>query len=86
MTITNQPYYSQARQLTRVLFTTIQQMKNMQEPWNYLDYSNNLADEITGSGNTFLTKTDLAAVIFTTIGAIEDLLAQGHGTNLAKLL
>ena len=77
-------YITEARQLARTLFDSINGLKALQYEWNYNDYGTTLAD---GEGeNEGYTKTEVGSVVFATTDAILALFAAGHGTNVAGLL
>ncbi len=79
MTISNPVFIQQARLKTKAFWEAYQDLKDMQEQWNALDYGNNLE-------NGVVLAADVGAVIFGTMDAVKTLLATGHATNLAKLL
>ena len=75
-------YVTQVRTQATNLIVTIQKLAALQDKWTALDLGNTLDNNNIGGDNAGITKTQLAAVIGTTLGAFETLLSQGHATNL----
>jgi hypothetical protein len=73
------------RNATTNLVTAIEALQTINVEWTYLDLGNVIQlGDFTGL-HEGLTVADLSAVIGTTLGAIDSLLAAGHGTNLYKV-
>ena len=73
-----------ARQHNKNVWDGINALVAMQREWNALDYGNTLPD---GEGaNSEQTAAEVGAVVFDTANAFVAVLAQGHATNMAKLL
>lgn len=83
-TAREQDYYTEARQLARSVWNGINGLKALQNEWNSKDYGNTL--DIGTGPHEGLTRTEVGAAVFATADAMQTLLGQGHGTNLAKLL
>jgi len=66
--------------LATLLLDAITRANGLQDDWNYLDLSNQLT-EANCNGRT---PAEIAA-FYTTLSALNGLMAAGHGTNLAKL-
>lgn len=73
-------YVADARRCVRQIVEGHRALKALQGEWNWGDYLNTLGE------HDGLTPADIGAAVFDTATAIETLLSQGHGTNLAKLL
>lgn len=84
MTTREQEYYTEVRAANAALWNAVNALGSLKREWNALDYGNTL-DEGNGP-HAGLTKTELGAVVFDTTDAIVTLLADGHATNMAKLL
>jgi hypothetical protein len=69
------------------LTDAIEELQAVKKEWDYLDLGNAIVVGDFRDRHEGLTVTDLANVVGTTLGAIDTLLAAGHGTNLytAKL-
>lgn len=79
-----QDYISLARQHNKAVWDGISALVALQSEWDALDYGNTLED---GAGaNSGITRAEVSAVVNTTADALVALLAQGHATNMAKLL
>ncbi len=66
------------------LMDTIKALQGLRKDWDYLGLSSAIeAEDFTGT-NEGLTPAQIAAV-YTTLEAIETLLAAGHGTNLTAV-
>lgn len=79
-----QKVYSEVRAAARDLWNAMAKLRDLQREYTALDYGTTL-DAGTGE-NAGLTAASVGAVVFDTTNAIDGLLAQGHATNLAKLL
>lgn len=79
-------YVTEVRENARKLWDAVNTLESLQHEWQALDYTNTLTSEAFQGLNDGLTPTNVSDVVFTTIGAIRDLLNAGHGTNLARLL
>lgn len=77
-------YIHEVRQATRSLWEALNNLKAAQREHTALDYGTTL--DVSSVEADGITKAEVTAVVFTTADAIEGLLNQGHGTNLAKLL
>jgi hypothetical protein len=77
-------YISAVRTLNKQIWDGIHALKAAQAEWLALDYTNTLED---GTGaNEGYTSEEIGAVVNTTADALIALLAEGHGTNMSKLL
>ena len=73
-------FVAEARIHARRIWESLHALKALQSEWNALDYGTALPDE----GE--YAKAEVASVVFDTADAMHAVLAQGHATNLAKLL
>lgn len=73
-------FVSDVRRDARIIWEALGRLRGYQREWNALDYGATLGDT---SG---APAADVGAVVFATVDAFDGLLAQGHATNLAKLL
>jgi hypothetical protein len=73
-------FAADARRYARAIWDNLNMLQSLQAEWNALDYGNTLG---TQDG---LLPADVGAVVFDTANALRATLAQGHATNLAKLL
>lgn len=73
-------FVADARRLNRAIWDNLNQLRALQREWNALDYGTTLGD---GAG---APAADVGAVVFDTVNALDATLAQGHATNMAKLL
>ena len=79
-----QDYITIVRQYNRTIWEGIHALNAMRAEWDALDYSTTLD---RGEGpNDGITSVEIGAVLFDTMGAFEVVLADGHATNMAKLL
>jgi hypothetical protein len=74
-------FVADARRYSRAIWDNLNQLAALQREWNALDYGSTLVAPTGGP-----TATEVGSVVFATADAIEDLLATGHATNMAKLL
>jgi hypothetical protein len=79
-----QDYITMARHHNKAVWDGINALITLQREWNALDYGNTL-DPGVGS-NEGITALHVGAVVFDTANALAAVLAQGHATNMAKLL
>lgn len=79
-----QDYITIVRQYNRGIWEGIHALVAMQAEWNALDYSTTL-DPGEGA-NEGITEAEIGAVLFDTMTAFQAVLADGHATNMAKLL
>lgn len=79
-------FVTELRQVSTVLLQTVNGMDALRREWDGLDYLNTLTqdDAFTGS-NADVDVDDIAAVIGTTLDAINELLNSGHRTNLLSV-
>lgn len=79
-------FVSDTRQASIDLIASIDRMRALRREWDALGYSGTLdaAGVFTGD-NADVTEPDIAAVIGTTLDAIDGLLQTGHYTNLYRL-
>ena len=78
-------FVSEVRQLSTTLIQTINGMNALRTEWDGLDYGNTLDDEGSDAfdgANSDVTSAEVAAVIGTTLDALNGLMAAGHRTNL----
>jgi hypothetical protein len=75
-------WISLTRQQATMLIDTVDQLNALRKEWDGLDYGNTLTDEDFAGSNSDVTKDEIAAVIGTTLDAINALWSQGHLTNL----
>jgi hypothetical protein len=73
-------HVTKVKDISTALLDLATRANGLQDDWNYLDLSNEL-DEENCQGHTV---AEIAA-FYTTLTALQALLAAGHGTNLAKL-
>lgn len=79
-----QDFITLARNSNKAIWDGINALVALQREWDALDYGNTLDDgEGTNSG---VTRSEVGAVVFATADAFAALLAQGHATNMARLL
>jgi hypothetical protein len=79
-----QDYITIVRQYNRSIWEGIHALNAMRAEWDALDYSTTLD---RGEGpNDGIDAIMIGAVLFDTMGAFEAVLADGHATNMAKLL
>lgn len=79
-----QDYMTLARQYNKQLVDAYLALKGMQFEWSAEDVGNNA---FNGEGeNDGYTSAQVGAVVFDTVGAIDTMMAAGHGTNVANLL
>lgn len=80
----DESYYANVRQKANEFWNSLQALKALQPQWNALDYGNTLA---AGEGvNDGISAAQLGAVVFDTADAVSNLMANGHATNVTKLL
>lgn len=75
-----QEYIEAVRAANRKVWDGINALIGLQREWTALDY----ATTLDPSGG--LTAADVGAVVFDTASALSQVLAQGHATNMARLL
>jgi hypothetical protein len=76
-------FVTEVRQLSTALLQTINGMDALQKEWFGLDYLHTLTEQGGFEGsNADGDVDDIAAVIGTTLDALNELLATGHRTNL----
>lgn len=79
-----QDFYTLARQHNTAIWNAINDLVALQREWNALDYGNTLDPGV--GANDGLTAQQVGAVVFDTTNAFLAVLAQGHATNMARLL
>ena len=84
MSVRHQNYITEARQAAKKVWDGISELQSLQGEWNALDYGTTLADGV--DQNDGYTGSEVGAAVFATSDALETLMANGHGTNLASLL
>jgi len=77
----NQDFITLVRAANRDIWDGINALVALQREWNALDYGNTL--EVGAGENTGIAAADVGAVVFDALVAV---LADGHATNMAKLL
>lgn len=77
----HEEFVTDARRYSRMIWEGVNALAALQREWNALDYGTTMPVEVGG-----VARADVGAVVFATTDAIEDLLATGHATNMAKLL
>lgn len=77
-------HVNQVRANATRLMDTIKVLQGLRKDWDYLGLSSALQPEDFTGTNEGLTPSQIAAV-YTTLSAIETLLAAGHGTNLTAV-
>lgn len=77
----HEEFVADARRYSRAIWDNLLLLQALQREWNALDYGSTLEAPIDGP-----TAAEVGSVVFATADAIEDLLATGHATNMAKLL
>lgn len=80
-TIHNDAFIASACQQAKKFWDAYHALKDMQDQWTALDYTNTLFDSADGP-----KAADVLAVVFTTTNAVATLMGQGHATNISKLL
>lgn len=78
-------FVSLVRQETTNLLTSIDRLHALKAEWDALDYGNSLPEEAFAGTNADVDRAAIAAVIGTTLSALDGLLAAGHATNLYKV-
>lgn len=79
-----QDFITIVRQYNRDIWNGIHALQAYQAEWNALDYSTTLDP---GEGNNEgIGSAEIGAVLFDTIQAFQAVLANGHATNMAKIL
>ena len=78
---TQQDYINQVKAANKQVWDGINNLVELQKQWNALDYGTTLVDA-TG----VLTAAEIGAVVFDTANALVAVQANGHATNMAKLL
>jgi len=73
-------HVTKVRQAATEAMDAIKQLDALRKDWDYLGLSSALTDDQCQG----LTTADIAAV-YTTLAAINTLLAAGHGTNMTKV-
>lgn len=79
-----QDYITLARQQAKNLWSSINELVELQREWNALDYGNTLVDGV--GENAGITKTAVGAVVFDTANAVVSVFNAGSATNIARLL
>lgn len=79
-----QDYITMAREANRAVWDGINDLVALQREWNALDYASTLESGV--GSNEGITALEVGAVVFDTATALAGVLAQGHATNMAKLL
>lgn len=76
-------FVSEVRQLATALLQTVNGMDALRKEWDGMDYLNTITDAGGFAGaNADVDVDDIAAVIGTTLDALNELLNAGHRTNL----
>lgn len=79
-------FVTEVRQVSTVLLQTVNGLDALRREWDGLDYLHTLTDEGGFEGsNADVDVDDIAAVIGTTLDAINELLNSGHRTNLLSV-
>lgn len=81
MATRHEEFVNDARRMSRAIWENLNGLLALQREWNALDYGSTLVAPQGGP-----TAAEVGSVVFATADAIEDLLATGHATNMAKLL
>ena len=79
-------YVAEARRETTQLIDALDRLRAKQYEWTALDYGTTMTDEDLIGVADGLVPSDIGAVIFDTVNAIDALLQEGHATNLYKLV
>lgn len=77
-------HISKVRQAAADLVEVADRLRALRREWDYLGLGEALPVDLGTLGHEGITRAQIAAV-YTTADAIEALLAQGHGTNLAQV-
>jgi plastocyanin domain-containing protein len=76
-------FVTEVRQVSTALLQTVNGLDALRREWDGLDYLNTITGEGGFEGsNSDVDVDDIAAVIGTTLDAINELLNSGHRTNL----
>jgi len=75
-------FVSQTRDLATTLLQTINGLDALRKEWDGMNYLDTLPPEAFEGANSDVTKDEIAAVIGTTLDALNALLDEGHATNL----
>lgn len=79
-------FVTEIRQLSTVFLQTVNGMDSLRREWDGLDYLHSLTESGAFEGsNSDVDVDDIAAVIGTTLDAINALLNSGHRTNLLNI-
>lgn len=78
-------YMTAVRVQTTNLLTVLNQLHLLRQEWDALDYISTYDDAELSGDNEGKTKAQLAAVLGTSLDALDALLAAGHATNLFNL-
>ena len=79
-------FVTHVRQESASLLDTVDKLNALKREWDALDYGNTLGDDAFEGSNSEVTLAEVTAVIGVTLTALNDLMAQGHGSNLYKML
>ncbi len=84
-TIDTNTYVTQVRTQATNTILTIQKLQALKDKWDALDLTTNLDQADIGGDNDGILIADLSAVVNTTLGALDVLMAAGNATNLHKI-
>lgn len=79
-----QDFVSEARDDARAIWNALARLEKKQLEWTALDYGNTAPAPIDAHAG--ITVAQVGAAVHDTTTAIRVLLAQGHATNIARLL
>lgn len=74
------------RQHDAALIGVLDALNALRREWDSAGYSGTMPPEAFEGSNSDVTEAEIAAVIGTTLDAINALLAEGHGSNLYAIL
>jgi hypothetical protein len=77
-------FISATRAVSNRLIDAVNEARALRREWDSLDYGNTITEEAFTGDNAELD-IDAIAAFFTSIDALEAVLAQGHATNLYAL-
>lgn len=78
-------FISLYRQFAASFLEDLGELEQLRQEWDALDYTNTMIQGDFVGENANITKQELTDAV-ATIGAISALLAQGHRTNLYKII
>lgn len=77
-------HISKVRQAAAEILEAADKLRALRREWDYLGLGEALPVDLAGLGHAGITRAQVSAV-YTSAEALEALLAQGHGTNLAQV-